>query len=534
MAKGIKFKIDARDSLQRGVDKLANAVKPTLGAKGRNVVIQSDYASPHVTKDGVTVAKSISLEDSVEDMGAEMVKEVAIKVVNLAGDGTTTAIILAQAIIKEGIKILRGSGKFSLFGSNHVNPMDLKRGIDKTVSYIVEHLESISEDVSQDIDRIKQIATISANNDEEIGSLIAEAIYKVTTDGVITVEEAKGTETSIDIVEGVQFVNGLLSPYFVTDKDKETAEFEDPYILLYGKKVASTKEILPAIELGLKSGKPLLLIANDFEGEVIATLAQNKVQQGFRIAAVRAPSYGDNRKDFMEDLALITNGEVITEERGVDMKDFTIDMFGTCDKISSGRERTTIVGGHGSPDAVKERVEYLKQQIENSKQEFDDEALRKRVSRLSGGVGVIYVGANTETEMKEMKDRIDDALSATRAAIEEGVVVGGGVALLSFLRKPRLKLDNKDQSLGRDLLCKAIQEPLKQIAINSGLNGGEVVDKCISLGYPYGYNAKTNEYSNLIDDGVIDPLKVTRVALESAASIASLILTTDVAVFNIK
>ena len=535
MSKEIYYGSEARKKLKAGVDKLANPVKVTLGAKGRNVIIQREYASPSVTKDGVTVAREISLPDPVENMGAEAVKEVAAKAVELAGDGTTTATVLAQAIIEEGLKIIDSRG--FLFSRGDVNPMDVKRGIDKACKDIVSYLGSIKEDISDNLQRIKQIATISANNDESIGSLIAEAMRSVSIDGVITVEEAKGSETYVEVVEGLQFVNGLLSPYFVTNREKATAEFENPLIFLYNKKVSTTKEILPAIELGLSTGRPLLIIADDFEGEVIATLAQNRVQRGFQIAAVKSPSFGEKRKNIMEDLAIVTGGYTLSEEKGIGVNEFDMDYFGSAEKVIISREKTTIVGGAGSEAEIKKRIEELKSQIDNSTQEFDDAVIRERISKLSGGVAVIYVGANTEVELGEKKDRIDDALHATRAAVEEGVVAGGGVALLSFTTQSKdlnYRKLNRDQKLGYNILLKAVEKPIRQIALNSGLNESYVIRKVKSMGYPNGYNSKDNVFGNMFYQGIVDPVKVTRVALESAVSVASLLLTTEATISNIK
>lgn len=534
MSKEIQYGSDARKKLKVGVDKLADAVKVTLGAKGRNVIIQGNYAAPHVTKDGVTVSRSIDLEDPVESMGAEMVKEVAGKAVELAGDGTTTATVLAQAIIEEGFKVL--DVKKHWFINRHiVNPMDMKRGMDKGCEVIVDYLKSIAEDVSQDIKRIEQIATISANNDSEIGGLIAQAMDKVSIDGVITVEESKGTNTYVEVVEGVQFINGLMSPYFVTNAEKAIAEFENPLIFLYGKKVSNTKEILPVIEIGLATGRPLVIIADDFEGEVIATLSQNRVQKGFQIAAVKSPSFGEKRKDFMEDLALITAGTYFSEEKGMSLDSFDETMFGTSAKVSISKDKTTIIDGAGDRLQIEMRITELKKQIEESKQDFDDKVLKERISKLAGGVAVVYVGGNTEPEMLEKKDRIDDALHATRAAVEEGIVAGGGVALLGFLSWVNLNRKlNKDQRIGYDILMKAIRKPLYQIAVNSGLNGEDVVNKALMYGYPIGYDAKNDAYVNMLSAGIIDPVKVTRVALESAVSIAGLLLTSEVTISNIK
>jgi chaperonin GroEL len=533
MSKTISYGSDAREKLRIGVDKLANAVKVTLGAKGRNVVLQGDYSSPQVTKDGVTVARGISLKDPIENMGAEMVKEVAAKAVEQTGDGTTTATVLAQAIVNEGLKVLTKK-RFGILPPKFINTMDVKRGIDTAVERAVDHIKRLSKDVSKDIEKIRQIATISANNDEEIGELIAKAMEKVSIDGVITVEESKGTNTYVDTVEGVQFVNGLLSPYFVTNQEKVTAEFDKPLILLFGQKVSSTKELLPIIEKGLATGRPLVIIADDFEGEVIATLAQNRVQKGFQIAAVRSPSFGDKRKNLMEDLALITGGTVVSEEKGIKTGDFISEMFGTCSNITISREKTTIVDGAGQKVEIQERIRQLKEQIENSTQEFDDIATKDRIAKLAGGVAVIYVGANSEAEVSEKRDRIEDALAATKAAVEEGIVAGGGVALLDFVAESKF-YDfglNTDQRIGFNILVNSLKAPLRQIAQNAGKVGDKVVSNVLALGYPMGYNAKTDTYANMLDSGIIDPVKVTRVALEAAASVASLILTTEATISN--
>jgi chaperonin GroEL len=530
----INYGHDARKKLQSGVNQLADAVKVTLGAKGRNVIIQHDYAAPHVTKDGVTVAREISLPDPIENMGAEMIKEVAAKAVDETGDGTTTATLLAQAIVNFGIKLI-SKKRLGIFSPRYINTMDIKRGIDLAVEHVTEYLALLSEKVSHDNDRIQQIATISANGDEEIGSYIAEAMAKVSNDGVITVEQAKGTETYVDVVEGVQFVNGLVSPYFITDNEKLTAEFDNPLILLYGKKINNTKEILPAIELGLKTGRPLLIIADDYEGEVVATLSQNRVQKGFQIAAVKSPSYGEKRRMLMDDLSLVINATLYNEDNGNDVTDIKLSDFGECAKVSISKERTTIVDGAGDKVMINHRITQLREQIENSKQEFDDEITKDRISKLVGGVGVIYVGANTETEMKEKKDRVDDALAATKAAVEEGIVAGGGIALFSFLKtENRSRRLPKDQRAGYDILMRALQEPVRQIAINSGLKGQDVINDLEGMDYPWGYNAATDRYEDMLESGIIDPVKVTRVALESAASIASLILTAGATVSNLE
>lgn len=534
MSKQIKFNTDAKRSIETGVNKLADAVRVTLGAKGRNVIIEgNEYQIPHVTKDGVTVARSISLPDPVENMGAELVKEVASKVVELAGDGTTTATILTQAIVNEGMNVLHPRWKW--FNKRHINPMDLKRGIDFGVDQITRYLKDMSQDVSKDEQSLKNIATISANNDEKIGSLIAEAVRKVTVDGIIRVMEAKGTETYVDTVDGTQFFNGWLSPYFVTNPEKAVAEFENPLILFYGKKVPHTKEILPAIEAGLKTGRPLLFIAHDFEGEVIATLTQNRIQKGYRIAAVKSPSYGEKRNKFMEDLALLTGGTFITEDKGLTMADFDVSWFGEASRVEITQETTTIVDGAGDKQALEDHVAVLRKQAEEAVHEVDENDIKERISKLVGGVAIIYVGANTEVEMKEKKDRIDDAKEATLSALQEGIIAGGGVTLMHFLKEPnKSRRLNRDQRLGYDILIKAIQKPLWQIAYNSGRNPDEVIKEVNNSPYPVGYDAKNDKYTNMLLSGIIDPVKVTRVALESAASVASLILTTETTISNLK
>ena len=536
MSKEIKFNSDAREALKRGVDKVANAVKVTLGAKGRNVIISRNYSAPHITKDGVTVAREISLPDPIENMGADMIKEAAGRTVNEVGDSTTTTTVLAQSIIAGGIKMIDNyTPSFkNLFSVSSVNPMDLKRGIDKGVKAIITRLDQITKEIKSDSQSLIDIATISANNDSEIGFIIAEAMRKVSVDGVVKVEESKSTNTYIDVVEGAQFVNGLLSPYFVTNSQKGIAEMEKPLIFFYDKKVANTKEILPVIELGLKTGRPLVIIANDFEGEVIATLSQNRVKKGFRIAAVKAPSFGDKRKNYMEDLALTTGATVVSEEKGLSVSDFNMHFFGESEKIVISPERTTIIGGAGSKELIEARIDNLKNQADEAKQEIDEKDFRDRIAKLVGGIAVIYVGANTEVEMNEKKDRIDDALSATRAAIEEGVVAGGGVTLINCLNVLKnVVVDNRDQQLGVDILREAIKSPMYQIAENSGLDGNRVVKKAIKLGYPIGYNSKEDRYEDMIKAGIIDPKKAVRVALESAASVASLIITTEATISDI-
>lgn len=524
MSKKIIRGSEAREKLLKGINEVADTVKVTLGAKGRNVVIQSEYSAPHITKDGVTVARSISLEDPVENMGAEMIKEVAAKVVQEAGDSTTTSVVLAQAIVSGGLKAV----------TDGANPMDLKRGIDKAVKAVTEKLEGYSEKISHNSDKIKSVAVISANGDEEIGGLIAEVMSKVSTEGVITVQESKDTSTYVEVVEGVQFVNGFLSGYFVTNQRKQSAEFETPLILLYDNKVNKTKEILPVITKSLEIGRPLIIIANDFEGEVLQTLATNKIQKNINIIPVKSPSYGEKRKNLMEDLALITGGTVLSEEKGLTAENFQESYFGESSRIEIDRERTTIVGGFGDKKAIKERISVLKEQIKNSKQEFDDEMTRDRISKLSGGVGVLYVGGNTEIEIKEKKDRIDDALSATKAAVEEGVIAGGGVTLLNIsYTQGEESLDNNDQLIGYSLLMSSIKIPFEQILINAGVTlSPEELDE-LRYSYPMGYDVQKDEIVNMLEAGILDPKKVTRIALESAASIASLILTTEATVSNV-
>jgi chaperonin GroEL len=535
MSKKIKFNYEARHKLLSGVNQLADTVKVTLGAKGRNVIIEKEYSHPQVTKDGVTVANEIELPDPIENMGASMVKEAAGKANALASDGTTTTAVLAQAIVQEGLKILDQKKKWWKRKVKQVNPMDLKRGIDKAVESVVTHLETLSDPVSHDNARIAQVATISANGDSVIGNLIAEAMAKVSKDGIITVQEAKGNETTIEVVEGVQFINGLLSPYFVTDIAKATAEFEDPLIFLYGKKVSNTKEILPVIEIGLQTNRPLLIIADDFEGEVIYTLAQNKMQKSFKLAAVKSPSYGEKRLDTMEDLALITGGTVITDEKGIKLEEFTIDMFGQASKVSISAESTTIVEGKGDPKLIKEKVNQLRIQSQDAKQKWDSAEIDKRISRLSGGVAIIYVGANTEVEMKEKRDRIDDALGATKAAIAEGTIAGGGIALLDCVNTlGAVRVDNEDQRKGVEVLATAIKRPFVQILENAGEDVGSIMIKAGLYGYPLGFDVVSREMVDMLEEGIIDPKKVTRVALESAASVATLLLTTEATITKIK
>ena len=525
MAKDIKFDIEARDGLKRGVDALANAVKVTLGPKGRNVIIGKSFGGPTVTKDGVTVAKEIELQDPLENMGAQMVKEVASKTNDLAGDGTTTATVLAQAIVKEGLKNVAAGA----------NPMDLKRGIDKAVEAIVADLGKQAKVVGSNSEKIKQIASISANNDEVIGELIANAFAKVGKEGVITVEEAKGTETYVDVVEGMQFDRGYLSPYFVTNPEKMEAELENPYILLYDKKVSSLKELLPVLEPVAQSGKPLLIIAEDVDGEALSTLVVNKLRGALKIAAVKAPGFGDRRKAMLEDIAILTGGTVISEERGYTLENTTIDMLGTAKRVTIDKDNTTVVSGAGGADMIKNRVNQIKGQMEASTSEYDKEKLQERLAKLAGGVAVLYVGAASEVEMKEKKDRVDDALHATRAAVEEGIVAGGGVALLRAKNAlTALKADNADEATGIQIIARAIESPLRTIVENAGLEGSVVVAKVAEGKGDFGYNAKTDEYVDMLKAGIIDPKKVTRIALENAASVAGMILTTECALIDIK
>jgi len=519
MAKQVKYNVEARDALKRGVDILANAVKVTLGPKGRNVIIDKKFGSPAITKDGVTVAKEIELKDALENMGAQMVKEVASKTADIAGDGTTTATVLAQAIVTAGIKNVAAGA----------NPMDLKRGIDKAVIVVVENLKAQSQTVGEDNNKIKQVASISANNDEVIGSLIAEAMAKVGKDGVITVEEAKGTETEVRTVEGMQFDRGYLSPYFVTNADKMEVELENPYILIYDKKISSMKELLPILEKQVQTGKPLLIIAEDLDGEALATLVVNKIRGSLKVAAVKAPGFGDRRKAMLEDIAILTGGTLISEERGYKLENADLTYLGTAEKIVIDKDNTTIINGAGSAEEIKGRVSQIKSQIESTTSDYDREKLQERLAKLSGGVAVLYVGAATEVEMKEKKDRVDDALHATRAAVEEGIVAGGGVAFIRAVAAlADLKGENEDENTGIQTIRRAIEEPLRQICENAGIEGSIVVQKVKEGTADFGYNARTDKYENLIAAGVIDPTKVGRVALENAASIAAMLLTTEV------
>ncbi|WP_042719994.1 chaperonin GroEL [Flavobacterium sp. B17] len=525
MAKEIKFDIESRDALKRGVDALANAVKVTLGPKGRNVVIEKSFGAPHVTKDGVSVAKEIELEDRVENMGAQMVKEVASKTNDIAGDGTTTATVLAQAIVREGLKNVAAGA----------NPMDLKRGIDKAVTAVVENLKSQSKTVGDSTEMVKQVASVSANNDETIGALIAEAFGKVGKEGVITVEEAKGIDTTVDVVEGMQFDRGYQSPYFVTNPEKMLAELENPYILLVEKKISSMKELLPVLEPIAQGGKSLLIISEEVEGEALATLVVNKLRGSLKIAAVKAPGFGDRRKAMLEDIAILTGGQVISEEQGFTMENISLDMLGTAEKVSIDKDNTTIVNGGGEDSKIKGRVNQIKAQMETTTSDYDREKLQERLAKLAGGVAVLYVGAASEVEMKEKKDRVDDALHATRAAVEEGIVAGGGVALVRAIAAlENLTGINSDESTGIKIVKRAIEEPLRQIVANAGGEGSVIVAKVAEGQGDFGYNAKTDEYVNMLEAGIIDPTKVTRVALENAASVSGMLLTTECVITEVK
>lgn len=525
MAKEIKFDIESRDGLKRGVDALANAVKVTLGPKGRNVVIQKSYGSPTITKDGVTVAKEIELEDALENMGAQMVKEVASKTADLAGDGTTTATVLAQAIVTTGLKNVAAGA----------NPMDLKRGIDKAVTLVIENLNAQSQAVGDSFEKIEQVAAISANNDDSIGKLIAEAMQKVGKEGVITVEEAKGTDTTVEVVEGMQFDRGYLSPYFVTNSDKMEVELDAPYILIYDKKISSMKDLLPVLEQTSQSGRPLLIIAEDIDGEALATLVVNKIRGALKVAAVKAPGFGDRRKAMLEDIAILTGGTVVSEERGYKLENTTLDMLGTAEKITIDKDNTTLVNGSGSEEDIKARVNQIKAQIETTTSDYDREKLQERLAKLAGGVAVLYVGAASEVEMKEKKDRVDDALHATRAAVEEGIVAGGGVALVRAIASLNsFKGENEDETTGAAIVRRAIEEPLRQIVANAGGEGSVIVAKVAEGADDYGYNAKNDTFVNMFEAGIIDPTKVTRIALENAASVAGMLLTTEATITEIK
>ena len=525
MEKKIQIDIEAREGLKKGVDALANAVKVTLGPKGRNVIIGKSFGGPQVTKDGVTVAKEIELEDALQNMGAQMVKEVASKTNDLAGDGTTTATILAQAIVNEGLKNVTAGA----------NPMDLKRGVDKAVKSVVEFLNKSAQTVGNSSEKIKQIASISANNDNAIGELITQAFEKVGKEGVITVEEAKGTDTYVDVVEGMQFDRGYLSPYFVTNSEKMEADLENPHILLYDKKISAMKDLLPILEPVAQSGKPLLIIAEDVDGEALATLVVNKLRGALKIAAVKAPGFGDRRKAMLEDIAILTGATVISEERGFNLENTTLEMLGTSERVTIDKDNTTIVNGSGKKDDIKARVNQIKAQIETTTSDYDKEKLQERLAKLAGGVAVLYVGAASEVEMKEKKDRVDDALHATRAAVEEGIVAGGGVALLRSRSKlDSLKANNDDEATGIQIISRALESPLRTIVENAGGEGSVVVSKVIEGKDSFGYDAKSDKYVDLFKSGIIDPKKVTRIALENAASVAGMILTTECALVDIK
>ena len=518
MAKEILFNIDARDQLKKGIDTLANAVKVTLGPKGRNVIIEKKFGAPHITKDGVTVAKEVELADAYQNTGAQLVKEVASKTGDDAGDGTTTATVLAQAIVAEGLKNVTAGA----------SPMDIKRGIDKAVAKVVESIKSQAEMVGDNYDKIEQVGTVSANNDPVIGKLIADAMRKVSKDGVITIEEAKGTDTTIGVVEGMQFDRGYLSAYFVTNTEKMECEMEKPYILMYDKKISNLKDFLPILEPAVQTGRPLLVIAEDVDSEALTTLVVNRLRSQLKICAVKAPGFGDRRKEMLEDIAVLTGGVVISEEKGLKLEQATIEMLGTADKVTVSKDNTTIVNGAGAKENIKERCEQIKAQIASTKSDYDKEKLQERLAKLSGGVAVLYVGAASEVEMKEKKDRVDDALRATRAAIEEGIVAGGGVAYIRALEALEgLKGDNADETTGIDIIKRAIEEPLRQIVANAGKEGAVVVQKVREGKADFGYNARTDVYENLHAAGVVDPAKVTRVALENAASIAGMFLTTE-------
>ncbi|MCM1293440.1 MAG: chaperonin GroEL [Bacteroides sp.] len=518
MAKEIKFEIKAREELKKGVDALADAVKVTLGPKGRNVIIEKKFGAPHITKDGVSVAREVELEDPFQNMGAQLVKEVASKTGDDAGDGTTTATVLAQAIINVGLKNVAAGA----------NPMDIKRGIDKAVAIVVENIKEMSEEVGDDFKKIEDVARISANNDEAIGRLIAEAMKKVKKEGVITVDEAKGTETTVDTVEGMQFDRGYISPYFVTNTEKMECEMDSPYILLYDKKISNLKDLLPILEASAQSGRPLLIIAEDVDQEALATLVVNRLRGALKICAVKAPGFGDRRKEMLEDIAILTGGVVISEEKGMKLESATIDYLGTAEKVEVTKENTTIINGKGAKDAIATRVAQIKAQIEQTTSDYDREKLQERLAKLAGGVAVLHVGAPSEVEMKEKKDRVDDALSATRAAIAEGIVPGGGVAYIRCVEKlENVKGDNDDETTGILIVKRAIEEPLRQIVANAGVEGAVVVQKVKEGTADFGYNARTDRYENLMAAGVIDPAKVTRVALENAASIAGMFLTTE-------
>ena len=525
MAKDIKYNWEAREGLKKGVDALANAVKVTLGPKGRNVIIDKKFGAPQITKDGVTVAKEIELKEPIENMGAQMVKEVASKTNDQAGDGTTTATVLAQAIFNTGLKNVTAGA----------NPMELKRGIDKAVATIVENLKGQSVEINDSHEKIEQVATISANNDSEVGKVIAEAMQKVKKEGVITIEEAKGTDTNVKIVEGMQFDRGYISPYFVTDTEKMEAVYESPYILIYDKKISNMKEFLPILEKIVQTGRPLLIISEDVDSEALATLVVNRLRGGLKIVAVKAPGFGDRRKEMLEDIAILTGGTVISEEKGFKLEDATIEMLGTAEKITVDKENTTIVSGKGDKETISGRIAQIKAQIEKSTSDYDREKLQERLAKLAGGVAVIYVGAASEVEMKEKKDRYDDALHATRAAIEEGIIPGGGVAYIRSINSLKgVKGENEDQMIGIDIVRRALEEPLRQIASNAGKEGSVIVNAVRKGKGDFGYNARLDQFQNMIEAGVIDPTKVSRVALENAASIAGMLLTTECVLSEIK
>ena len=524
MAKEIKFNIDARAKMKEGADALADAVKVTLGPKGRNVVIDKKFGAPHVTKDGVTVAKEVELEDRFANMGAQMVKEVASKTNDQAGDGTTTATVLAQAIINVGLKNVTAGA----------NPMDLKRGIDKAVAAVVENLREQSQEVGEDYAKIEQVGTISANNDNYIGKLIADAMSKVKKDGVITVEEAKGTETEVKVVEGMQFDRGYISPYFMTNGDKMEAVLDNPYLLITDKKISTMKDLLPVLEPIAREGKSLLIVAEDVDGEALTTLVVNKLRGTLKIAAVKAPGFGDRRKEMLQDIAVLTGGMVISEERGFTLENATLDMLGLAEKVVVTKDNTTVVNGAGSAEAIQERADLIRKQIETTNSDYDREKLQERLGKLAGGVAVLYVGAATEVEMKEKKDRVEDALSATRAAVEEGIVPGGGVAYIRAAQSLKgLKGENDDETTGINIVARAIEEPLRQIAANAGVEGSVIINKIAEGEADFGYNARTGEYVHMLEAGVIDPTKVARVALENAASVAGMFLTTECAIADI-
>lgn len=525
MAKEILFDQEAKDRLKRGVDALCDAVKVTLGPKGRNVIIDKKFGAPHVTKDGVSVAKEVELKDTVENMGAQMVKEVASKTNDIAGDGTTTATILAQSIVRTGLKNVTAGA----------NPMDLKRGIDKAVAEVVKNLQKMSQKVGDSGEKIQQVATISANNDASIGGLIAEAMQKVKKEGVITIEEAKGTETEVKVVEGMQFDRGYISPYFVTDTEKMETVFDNPFILLYDKKISVMKDFLPVLEKTVQTGRPLLIIAEDVDGEALATLVVNRLRGSLKIAAVKAPGFGDRRKEMLEDIAILTGATVISEEKGLKLEDADLSFLGQAEKVTVDKENTTVVNGKGKKDEIKARVAQIKSQIEKTTSDYDREKLQERLAKLAGGVAVIYVGAASEVEMKEKKDRFDDALHATRAAVEEGIVPGGGVAYLRCIPAlEKLKVENDDEKVGVQIILRALEEPLRQIVTNAGLEGSVIVNKVKEGKDDFGFNARTEQYENMLASGVIDPTKVTRVALENAASIAGMLLTTECVLAEIK